>query len=83
MGVAPKLGRVFSERDDRVGGANVVLLSEALWQRRFGGDPQIIGRIVALNWISHEVIGVSLPRWPTRPTSMFTRRSVITRIGHI
>jgi putative ABC transport system permease protein len=58
MGLAPKLGRVFSEPDDRAGGANAVLLSEALWQRRFGGDPQIIGRIVSLNWISYEVIGV-------------------------
>jgi predicted permease len=58
MGLAPKLGRVFSEREDRAGGANVVVLSEALWRRAFGGDPQIIGRIVTLNWISYEVIGV-------------------------
>jgi predicted permease len=58
IGLAPKLGRPFSERDDRAGGANVVVLSEALWWSRFGGDPQIIGRVITLNWISYEIVGV-------------------------
>ena len=58
IGLTPKLGRVFSEADDRSGGANVVLLSERLWRTRFGADPGIIGRDLTLNGISYEVIGV-------------------------
>jgi putative ABC transport system permease protein len=69
MDLAPKLGRAFSERDDRTGGNNVVLLSESLWQRRFGSDPHIIGRVVALNWISYEVIGV-MPASLSNPSNV-------------
>ena len=66
IGLAPKLGRVFSESDDRSGGANVVVLSEALWRTRFGADPRIIGRVLTLNFISYEVVGV-MPAALTSP----------------
>src|SRR5215213_1873865 len=44
--VKPILGRVFTRDDDKVGAPQVIVLSHSLWQRRFGGDPTIIGREV-------------------------------------
>ena len=69
VGLAPKLGRVFSERDDQSGGANVVVLSEAFWRTRFGADPRIIGRVLTLNFISYEVVGV-MPATLTSPRNI-------------
>jgi len=53
LGVAPALGRAFTPGDDREGGAPVVVLSDGFWRRRFGSDPQVIGRaltIESLDW---------------------------------
>ena len=58
LGVAPALGRRFSAEDDRPGAPNVAILSYKLWQRRYGGDPGIVGRALTLNGESHVVIGV-------------------------
>ena len=44
--VAPLLGRLFTPVEDRAGSADVVVLSHGLWQRRFGGDPTIVGRVI-------------------------------------
>jgi putative ABC transport system permease protein len=61
LGVVPSLGRGFDAADDRPGGANVVILSHGLWQRRFGGDSTIIGRDVQLDGVGYRVGGV-MPR---------------------
>jgi putative ABC transport system permease protein len=61
LGVVPSLGRGFDAVDDRPGGANVVILSHGLWQRRFGGDSTIIGRDVQLDGVGYRVGGV-MPR---------------------
>jgi putative ABC transport system permease protein len=61
LGVSPILGRPFAASDDRVNGPNVIVLSDALWQRRFGGDPTIIGRQITLDGGSHLVVGI-MPR---------------------
>jgi len=58
MGVPPILGRDFEASDDRFEGPNTVILSEALWKRRFGGNATIIGRQVTLDDNSYTVIGV-------------------------
>src|SRR5437762_3413174 len=60
LGAPPLLGRAFVPVDDKPG-SHVVLLSYSLWQRRFGSDPNIIGRAVTLNGQSYTVIGV-MPR---------------------
>ena len=60
LGVQPAAGRVFSEDEDN-NGARVVLISHDLWQRRFGGAADIVGRRIAVNDELHEVIGV-MPR---------------------
>ncbi len=46
--VKPMLGRVFTREEDKPGAQQVVLLSHGLWQRRYGGDPGIIGREINL-----------------------------------
>jgi putative ABC transport system permease protein len=59
--VQPALGRAFTKEEDTPSGAQVVLLSHGYWQSRFGGDPSILGRLISLNGVSTQVIGV-MPR---------------------
>src|SRR5215468_698507 len=61
LGVTPQLGRAFTPEEDRPGAEPVVILSHAFWQRRFGGDPAIIGQSLTLDGISRQVIGVTPP----------------------
>src|SRR6266404_2259390 len=59
LGVGAEVGRVISPEDDRTPGAHpVAVISHGLWQRRFGGDPNIVGRQLSLNGHSFTVIGV-------------------------
>src|SRR5262245_54091419 len=60
LGVQPMLGRAFTEDEDNRS-ARVVLISHGLWQRRFGGASNIIGRKISLNDEPYEVAGV-MPR---------------------
>ena len=57
-GVATALGRAFSPGEDQPGKNNVVVLSYRFWQQRFGGDPGIVGRTIALDREPCVVIGV-------------------------
>ena len=61
LGVNAQLGRIFVEEEGKPGKGEVVLLSDALWQRRFGADPDIVGKKIMLGGQSTEVIGV-MPR---------------------
>jgi putative ABC transport system permease protein len=61
LGVTPALGRDFTPEDDTEGGAPVVILSDGLWRRRFGGDPEVIGRAITLRGQSLTVIGIMPP----------------------
>jgi len=58
LGVSPALGRDFRREEDRPGQWRVVILSDALWRRRFGGDPAVIGRTIRMNDVNFEVVGV-------------------------
>ena len=59
LGVKPVLGRTFlSEEDEQPGGHPVVVINEGYWKRRFGGDPDIVGRTVDLNRRSFTIVGV-------------------------
>ena len=70
LGVTPILGRCFVEAEEREPerASSVVILSHALWQRRFGGDPSMVGRTIQLNGRGHEVVGVMGPsfHYPSR-----------------
>jgi predicted permease len=58
LGVRPLLGRTISADDDRPDAPLVAVLSYGLWQRQFGGDPQVIGRSAQLDDRAVEIIGV-------------------------
>jgi len=61
LGLQPILGREFVEKDDHDDSPLVVMLGYGYWQRRFGGDPKVIGRRIMVDGAAREVIGV-LPR---------------------
>jgi putative ABC transport system permease protein len=58
LGVAPTVGRLFLAEEDKPGADRVVLLSDGLWERRFGRDPKIVGKTLVLNELPHTVVGV-------------------------
>src|SRR5262249_13420454 len=68
LGVVAAAGRIFMVNDEKSDGARVVMLSYGVWQRRFGGDPRIIGSTQILNGDSYTVIGV-LPRGTIIPNA--------------
>ncbi len=61
--VQPDVGRSFGDVDGRPGAQAVVILSHALWTRRYGGDPGILGRSVRLDGAAYTIIGVMPPRF--------------------
>lgn len=61
LGVKPILGRAFSGAEDARGGEHVVVISDSLWQRRYGRSPDVIGKAITLDGQSGTIIGV-LPR---------------------
>jgi putative ABC transport system permease protein len=61
LGVNTIKGRTFLPNEGQDGGPLVVVISYDLWQRRFGGDPNIIGRKITLNNRPNEIIGVLAP----------------------
>jgi putative ABC transport system permease protein len=89
LGVVPVRGRSFAPEEDQPEGNKVVLLSYSLWQRRFGGDPELIGKELLLDGQQHTVIGV-MPsgfQFLAKETDMwlpmaFTARDLANRGGH-
>ncbi len=61
IGIAPQLGRIFSDSEGEIGNENKVVLSYALWQSAFGSDPQVVGRDIRLDGQPYNVVGV-MPR---------------------
>jgi len=62
LGVSPALGRTFAAEEDVPGGdTRVAVISDALWQRRFGGDPGVTTQSVELDGVLHRIIGVMPP----------------------
>jgi putative ABC transport system permease protein len=61
LGVDPQRGRVFTVDEEQIGKNRVAVLSHGLWQRRFGGDPNIVGQEILVSDISRTVIGVMPP----------------------
>jgi predicted permease len=60
LGVEPVFGRTFTPDEDRPG-SNVVVLSHDIWRRRFGSDPDLVGKTVELDGVAHTVLGVLPP----------------------
>src|SRR5262249_36381915 len=58
LGVPPAMGRFFSPEEDQPGHNHVIILSDDVWRRRFGADPDIIGKSVRANQENYTVVGV-------------------------
>ena len=67
LGVRPLLGRVITEQEDGPNGPQVAVLGYPIWQARYGGDPNVIGRRLMINDVPVEVIGV-MPQGFRLPT---------------
>ncbi|MGH9938868.1 MAG: ABC transporter permease [Blastocatellia bacterium] len=61
LGVQPALGRVFTPEEHEIGADRVVVLSDRFWMKRFGGDPNILGRTLRLDGQDVKVVGVTPP----------------------
>ncbi|MFN2542764.1 MAG: ABC transporter permease [Chthoniobacterales bacterium] len=61
LGVHPIMGRNFLPQEEE--GADVALVTKAFWQKRLGGDPNVIGRSITLDGVTHTIVGV-LPNMP-------------------
>ncbi|MFL6227288.1 MAG: ADOP family duplicated permease [Pyrinomonadaceae bacterium] len=89
LGVEPQLGRWFSPEEDQAGANHSIILSHALWQRRFGGDARIVGKKITMNGYDFEVVGV-MPasfQFPTREDQFwipiaFSQREAARRRSH-
>jgi predicted permease len=58
LGVVPARGRPFSADEDQAGGPPAVIISDALWHRDFGSDPQIAGKVLRISGAEYPVVGV-------------------------
>ena len=76
LGAGPALGRGFAEADGAQGAEPVVLLSHAIWIRRFGGDSAVVGRALNVNGRLRTIIGVMPPtvRFPDAPIGFLRER---------
>jgi putative ABC transport system permease protein len=66
LGAFPELGRTLKPEDDPIGRASTVVLSHSLWQRKFNGDPKVVGQVITLSGNPYTVVGV-MPRRFTFP----------------
>jgi predicted permease len=66
LGIKPILGRSFVAADDKPGAPAVLVVSYSYWQKKFGGDPAIVGQVFEMNDRPHTVVGV-LPNVPHYP----------------
>jgi putative ABC transport system permease protein len=58
LGVSPSQGRNFQPDEDKAGHERVVIISHALWTRKFGRYPSVLGRLLTIDGAAHEIIGV-------------------------
>jgi putative ABC transport system permease protein len=74
LGVAPALGRDFAPEEEKFGGPTAVLISDGYWHRRFGGDPNALGKAVKVGGYSSRIVGVmpSSFAFPSRDVELWS-----------
>ena len=84
LGVRPAIGRAFIEADARyVESPTVVILSDGLWRRHFGADPDVLGRVVRINDVPRTIVGVMPPGFVFPPgAELWTPQSLDGAFGH-
>jgi putative ABC transport system permease protein len=83
VGIRPALGRTFTADDDRPDHWRVLLLSDALWHRRFGGDPSIVGRTIMMHDREYRVIGIMPPDYePSDAAAYYAAAEMWAPIGY-
>jgi predicted permease len=87
LGVPALYGRTLTTDDDAMGAGDVTVIGHGLWSRRFGSDPGIVGRTIALDGAAHRVVGV-MPRGFAYPLQSeiwiprrFSERDLATQRG--
>src|SRR5260370_10995694 len=78
LGVAPLQGRIFNPEEDRPGAQRVAVIDYGLWQERFGGAPDIVGRRIHLDGVDCEVVGVMPPGFPVPQQTTQARQALGT-----
>src|SRR5829696_5374686 len=63
FGITAQYGRLFISQDEQAGHEPVVVVSNALWQRRFGSDPSLVGKPITLDGRDYTVVGVAPPNF--------------------
>src|SRR5580704_4631485 len=63
LGRGPTLGRGFAQSEEQPGFERVAILGYGLWQRRFGGDPGLLGKTIKLNGRDYTVVGIMPPKF--------------------
>jgi putative ABC transport system permease protein len=83
MQVRPALGRTFTPDEDKPDRWRVVMLSDALWRRRFGADPSIVGRTIVMNDREYRVVGVLPPTFqPLDAAKFYTAAEIWAPLGY-
>jgi len=79
---SPAMGRIFMPEEDKPGADPVVIISHGLWQRRYGGDPGILGSTIPLDGLPHIIIGI-MPAdfWFNHPNTEVWLPHVLTAEG--
>ena len=77
LGISPALGRAITPQDDIKGAPQVALISDGLWQRAFGRDPSVVGRVIQINGQNANIVGVmpasfSFPPGQIDPAEVWT-----------
>jgi len=95
FGVAPLAGRAFTAEEQKPGGPRAALLAEGFWRERFGGDPAVLGRSLAIDGVPTTVVGVlpdllrfpfgDVQLWLPRPdeVSFMSRRALEMGAGYL
>src|SRR5438477_403440 len=81
LGANPELGRTFRAGEDLAGQNAFVILSHSLWQRQFASDPAVIGRVISLEGVPRQIIGVMPPdfRFPSSKSEIWVPLDIDSR----